>query len=93
MLCDADGAMRKFEAGAERLDDYAKPHVYHWIGNMQALGTIDRTVTADHPTAVVFARGDKRTHVAYNMTDHPVTVRFSDGVAVETKPGKSATSR
>ena len=91
-LGDADNAMRRFEADPAKVNTHARPHVYHWIGNLQALGHVDREVTADHPTAMAFTRGGKRTYVAYNTTERPITVRFSDGTTLPVQPGQSATS-
>ena len=90
-LHDADKAMARFESGARIIPAHSKPHAYHWIGNLQALGRVDRTVTADCPTAVTFTRGGKRNHVAWNMTGRKVTVRFSDGASMDVKPGQYAT--
>lgn len=90
-LGDADNAMRRFEAAAEKVSVHARPHVYHWIGNLQAMGHVDREVTADHPTALVFKRGGQRSYVAYNTTGRPITVRFSDGTTLRIEPGRSAT--
>ena len=76
---------------AAQLSAHARPFVYHWIGTLQALGTVDHTVTADVPTAVTFTRAGKRTHVAYNSSARTVTVRFSDGVTLRVQPGHFAT--
>lgn len=42
-------------------------------------GEIDWTITADIPTARVFTKDGVKTHMAFNPTDNPITVRFSDG--------------
>ena len=90
-LHDADKAMARFESGARIIPAHSKPHTYHWIGNLQALGRVDRTVTADCPTAMTFTRRGKPNHVAWNMTGRKVTVRFSDGASMDVKPGQYAT--
>jgi len=90
-LHNADKAMARFEANARIIPTHSKPHAYHWIGNLQALGQVDRTVTADCPTGVTFTRAGKRNHIAWNMTERKVTVRFSDGVSMDVKPGQCAT--
>jgi len=90
-LGDADKAMRRFEAAPGRIGPQVRPFAYHWIGNLQALGHVDRTVTADCPTAMAFVRGGKRTYAAYNMTARPITVRFSDGKLLQVKSGQFAT--
>jgi hypothetical protein len=90
-LHDGDKAMARFEAGVKSIPLHARPNTYHWIGNLQALGQVDRTVTADCPTAIAFSRNGKRTHVAWNMTEKEITVRFSDGVSADVKPNQYAT--
>ena len=60
----------------------SRANVYHWIHNINALGTADRAVTADHPLYAVFNRQGARTYVAYNMSNAPITVSFSDGAVV-----------
>ena len=49
-----------------------------WLQVFEALGTIDASVTADTPFAAVFTKKGKRSYVAWNLTDKPVTVTFSD---------------
>jgi endoglucanase Acf2/chitodextrinase len=60
----------------------SRANVYHWIHNINALGTTDRGVTADHPLYAVFNKQGARTYVAYNMSNAPITVSFSDGAVV-----------
>ena len=49
-----------------------------WLQVFEAFGTIDGSVTADTPFAAVFTKKGKRSYVAWNLTDKPVTVTFSD---------------
>ncbi|MBQ9678197.1 MAG: discoidin domain-containing protein [Prevotella sp.] len=42
-------------------------------------GDIVWDVTANYPTARVFDKSGVKTHVAYNPTDAPITVHYSDG--------------
>ena len=60
----------------------SRANTYHWVHNLNALGTTDRAVTSDHPLYAVFNKQGKRTYVAYNMTGAPITVSFSDGAVV-----------
>ena len=60
--------------------------IYHWISNLAALGQLDTRVTADAPTYAVFAKGNRVTHVAFNPTDQPLKVTFSDGMGVVVPP-------
>ena len=46
-------------------------------------GDIQWDVTADYPTARTYKKGDVTTHVAYNPTDAPITVHFSDAAVLE----------
>jgi len=78
-LADPDRALRRFDAGTGRIDPLARPHVYHWIATLQAVGQVDRSVTADHPLYAVFRKGDQRTYVACRMGETPRAVAFSDG--------------
>ena len=66
----------------------SRANLYHWIHNLNALGTTDRTVTANHPLYAVLNKQGTRTYIAYNMTNAPITVSFSDG-AVVTVPANS----
>lgn len=56
-----------------------KAHTYHWIHNMNALGLVDPTTTANTHSYAVFNKNGKRTYVAYNPIGEPITVTFSDG--------------
>jgi len=60
----------------------SRANTYHWVHNLNALGTTDRSVTSNHPLYAVFNKNGTRTYVAYNMTNAPITVSFSDGAAV-----------
>ncbi len=62
-------------------------------------GDLDWSITASIPTARVYKKGDVKTYAAYNPTDAPVTVEFSDGgslnvparrMAVSTRASKSS---
>jgi endoglucanase Acf2 len=63
---------------------------YHWITNLAALGQLDTRVVADTPTFAVFSKGNKRAHVAFNPTDKPLKVTFSDGANVLVPPRQTA---
>ena len=55
-------------------------------------GDLDWTVTADTPTARVYRKADgTATHTAYNSTDRPLTVRFSDGFVLADIPARQLT--
>ncbi|WP_030206191.1 glycosyl hydrolase [Streptomyces sp. NRRL S-87] len=68
-----------------------KAHTYHWVATLNAVGSPDMTVTADSPTAVVFARNGTRTYAAHNYTATACSVLFSDG-GVLNVPARSTAS-
>ncbi|MFF3869962.1 glycosyl hydrolase [Micromonospora sp. NPDC001898] len=70
----------------------SRAHTFHWIRNLAALGTVDTTVSANHPLSAVFTRNGARTYVASNITVAPITVRFSDGTTLAVAAGKTATT-
>ena len=92
-LGDADAALAKFQAnpgfGSEQGE--SKAHTFHWIRNLAALGTVDRSVTADTPLYQVFTKNGSRTYSATNATAQTIYVHFSDGTTLEVEAGKTAT--
>ncbi len=66
-------------------DGETKAHSYHFIHNLNVLGQVDRSVTADIPTYAVFNNSGTKAYVIYNPENSPVKVAFSDG-AVFTAP-------
>lgn len=52
-------------------------------------GDLDWSITASIPTARVYQKEDgTKTHVAYNPTDHPLSVTFSDGFVLTDVPAR-----
>ena len=47
----------------------------------RSYGDIDWTVTANYPTARAYKKGNATYHVAYNPTDAPITVTYSDATS------------
>lgn len=93
-LGDGDQALQNFRANSTFASEEgeSKAHTFHWIRNLAALGTVDPTVTANHPLAKVFKKGTARTYVASNITAQPLTVTFSDGTTLAVPAGRTATS-
>jgi endoglucanase Acf2 len=95
-LVDADDALQQFE---ERKDTAtfdsgnSKAHVCYWIATLKELGQVNPSVTADSPLFAVFRKGNKQSYVAYNMSDMPRTITFSDGFQLKAAPRKFATGR
>ena len=65
-------------------------HLLHWLLTLNALGQVDRTVTADTPFYAVFNRGGERTYTAYHSGGEPRLVKFSDGTTLRVSPGELA---
>lgn len=64
----------------------SKAHTYHWIHNINELGSVNSTITADTPLYAVFNKSGVITHVAFNPQSAPMTVTFSDGVQLTVPP-------
>ncbi|CUI17793.1 conserved putative secreted protein [Candidatus Protochlamydia naegleriophila] len=69
----------------------SKAHTYHWIHNVNQLGRVDTSITADTPTYAVFNKNGVRNHVAYNPNAAPIVVTFSDGVKLTVASHEMAT--
>lgn len=81
-LADPEAALRMWQEdpGPEFGDSPA--HTYHWIRSLHHLGRVVAGVTANHALYAVFEKDGVRTYVAYNATDAPIQVVFSDGTAM-----------
>ncbi|WP_203996122.1 glycosyl hydrolase [Virgisporangium aurantiacum] len=93
-LGDGDAALAKFRAnsGYTPEEGETKAHTFHWIRNLAALGTVDLTVTANHPLYRVFIKNGARTYVASNITNAALTVTFSDGKVLAVPAGRTVAS-
>ncbi|MCD1261292.1 IPT/TIG domain-containing protein [Paenibacillus athensensis] len=93
-LYDATGAIALYNAntGYTPEDGETKAHTYSFLYNMQALGQVDTSVTANVPTYGVFKKGSTRNYVAYNAGTSAITVTFSDGKTLSVPAGQIATS-
>jgi endoglucanase Acf2 len=94
-LGDGDSALSKFRAGGGNYtseEGESKAHTFHWVRNIAALGTIDKTVTANHPLAKVFTKNGVKTYVASNITGSTLDVTFSDGRTMSVAAGRTATA-
>jgi endoglucanase Acf2 len=74
-------------------DTYLEPEfgdsralTHTWVRALSELGQVDVSVTADVPTYAVFKKGTQRSYVAFNPTDAPRTVTFSDGTKLDVPP-------
>ena len=65
-------------------DGESRAHTRHWIGNLQVMGQLDTTVTANAPLAVAFKNADGlRSYVAFNVESGVANITFSDGFTLE----------
>jgi len=93
-LSDPDAALAAFEAqwrSYEPESGSSKAHTYQWLSTLAEFGTVTTAVTADTPHYAVFDDGDRRTYVAFNATNRPIAVTFSDGTTLTAAPGQLAT--
>jgi endoglucanase Acf2 len=70
----------------------SNPHTYHWLHNINQLGAVDPSITADIPTYAVFDQNGVINHVAFNPQSTPITATFSDGVKLAVPPYTMTTS-
>ncbi|HSK12070.1 MAG TPA: glycosyl hydrolase, partial [Phnomibacter sp.] len=68
-------------------------HTYHWLHSVNGMGTVDATVTANHPLASVFNKGGEKTYVAHNYGSSNITVTYSDGFSMPVPARTLKTSR
>ena len=66
---------------------------YHWLHNMNAMGIIDTSITANEPIAAVFVKNGVKTYVSHNYSNTPKTVTFSDGFQLLVPARQMATNR
>ncbi|MBA3470075.1 MAG: RICIN domain-containing protein [Herpetosiphonaceae bacterium] len=83
-LSDPGAAIAKFNANSGYTPEAgdSKAHTYHWLHNLNALGHLDTTITANIPTYAVFNKAGTRTYVAYNPGASAITVSFSNGITL-----------
>jgi endoglucanase Acf2 len=65
----------------------SRANLYHWVHALDALGQVQRGVTADYPLFAVFRRGRELAYVVENIGPQPRTVTFSDGAKVTAAAG------
>ena len=67
---------------------------YHWLHAMNAIGSVDASITSNHPLAVAFTDDSgTTTYSAHNYSNNAVSVSFSDGYVLEASANKLTTSR
>lgn len=89
---DPDEAARLFDLLWEKNNDIAHTSLTNGISYFSthshlSHGDLDWSITASIPTARVYKKADgTTTHMAYNPTEKPITVKFSDGFSLEALP-------
>jgi|GEM_PF-287690 len=77
---DPVAASNKFDTVTYTPEDgETQAHTYHWLRNLNVMGKLDTTVTANIPTYAVFNKVGVKTYVAYNPSSSAITVSYSDG--------------
>jgi endoglucanase Acf2 len=86
-LADPGKALKTWDRwGSVELGD-SRTHALHWMLSLQSMGLPDFGVTADTPLYSVFKRPDgSTTHLAYNASNAPIDVKFSDGKTIKVMP-------
>lgn len=65
---------------------------YHWLHSLNALGRLNPSITANHPLAVAFTKGNKTIYAAKNNGNDTLKVTYSDGYIFTVPPRKLKTS-
>ncbi|MCL4360871.1 glycosyl hydrolase [Candidatus Dependentiae bacterium] len=91
-LYDPAGAINKFNTIPYTIEaGESKAHTYYWIHNLNVLGRLNKTVTANVPSYNVFTNNNVKTYVAHNFGTNPITVQFSDGAKLNVPARATAT--
>lgn len=92
-FADPQATVNKFGSGNYTPEaGETKAHTYHWLHNLNALGQVDTSITANVPTYAVFNKNGVRTCVAYNAAGTTQTVTFSNGSSISVPARSTATS-
>ncbi len=86
-LADPKQALASWDRwGTVELGD-SRTHTLHWMLSLQNKGLPEFNITADTPLYAIFKRADGAlTHLAYNASNAPIDVKFSDGKALRVLP-------
>ena len=93
-LADADTAVSEFNSNfpynvsqTDGGDSYA--HTYHWLNNLDQLGTLNTAIQCDMAHFSVFTKNGENTYVAYNPSCEAArNATFSDGTSFTVNPGE-----
>jgi endoglucanase Acf2 len=70
----------------------SRANTYQWVQTLNAAGTTDLNVTANHPLYAVLRKGTALTRIAYNMSGSAASVMFSDGATLSVPANSFAVS-
>ncbi|AJR02902.1 glycosyl hydrolase [Siansivirga zeaxanthinifaciens] len=92
---DPQAAIDMYDAYPDRILKFgiSDAQTYHWLHAMNALGTLEATLTANYPIAAAFNNNGDMTYVAHNYSNSPITVTFSDGYTLDVPANHMATSK
>jgi endoglucanase Acf2 len=87
-LAEPERAQKMYEEDTYFDVEFGNTHLLlqHWLENIEALGRVDTTITANIPTYAVFKGPKGKSYVAYNASGHRKEVEFSDGTKLEVEP-------
>ncbi|MFP8958062.1 glycosyl hydrolase [Natrialbaceae archaeon A-CW3] len=84
---DSQDALDLWEANKDDYDvefGMSRAQTYYWLTALDATGSPEPSITADHTMYTVFSTDDGTlTYAAYNPNDSSITVSFSDGMTLE----------
>lgn len=85
---DPTGAINLFNADPSYTPEQgeSEAHTYSWLYDMQKLGEVNSTITANTPLYAVFTSGAGNTYVADNPAGTTLVVTFSDGTTLDVPP-------
>lgn len=95
-LTDAQAAIDLYDSYPDRNLKFgiSDAQTYHWLHAMNAIGSVDASITSNHPLAVAFTDDSgTTTYTAHNYSNNAVSVSFSDGYVLEASANKLTTSR
>jgi hypothetical protein len=93
-LAEPDLAIKQWKRwGSFELGD-TRTHALHWLYSLKNMGTPDFSVTANTIFYSVFKTvSGQKTYLAYNASQAPLAVQFSDGHAITVAPGELKQSK
>jgi len=91
---DPQGAWNAFVAWDGSNAEGGTPRAWYrqWLALLRDRGTLDTTVTADHPAAMVLVSNAIRSYIAWNPGTQETVVHFTDGRSLTVPAGKVALS-